>query len=352
MPTYCSTPIRAGLMLLALAASAAARASAWSRLTILDRAITQDQGDWQVDYRLRHDGASDLIVTPDEISARVEGWVSNSRAASHAVPRWSSLVISGPSGLRATAEIIASADEDRRCAELAVLSIATGEDSLEESRARGPVQATSTTASRPVLSLAPGATVRVRLRLEHRHVLHGAYDPLLGARTLELSLGATTLRDALPLDHEHRVALPEPALLEAADDRRDTRHFLSAPDSLHIAAHLPGNQSYRFPEQTVRYGTKMRLRFWYLIAPGTEGECRARIVQYKDSPTAWRVLPDGRIDLPLTTVGRWIKVERYFRTESDATTLALDIRIDHAEVGELWIDDVSLTPVGTPGQNP
>jgi hypothetical protein len=352
MPTLRSTPIRASLMILAIAAPAAAREGGWSRLTVLDRAITQDQGDWQVDYRLRHDGASGLVVTPDEIAARVDGWVSNSRAAGHAVPHWSSLVISGSSGLRATAEIIASADEDRRCAERAVLSIATGEDPLEESRACGPEQATSIAASRPLFSLAPGATVRVRLRLEHRHVLHGDYDPLLGARTLEISLGAATLRDTLPLEHEHHVALPKTALLEPADDRRDTHYFLSAPDSLHIEAHIPGNQSYRFPEQPVRFDTKMRLRFWYLIAPGTEGDCRARIVQYKDSPTAWRVLSNGRIDLPLTTVGRWTKVEHYFRTESNATTLALDFRIDHAEVGELWIDDVSLTPVGTPAQNP
>ena len=77
------------------------------------------------------------------------------------------------------------------------------------------------------------------------------------------------------------------------EDRRDTRLFVSGPDSLHLEAHIPGNQYYRFPERPVRYGTKMRLRFWYLIASGTEGECRARIAQYKDTPTAWKVLSDG-----------------------------------------------------------
>ena len=137
------------------------------------------------------------------------------------------------------------------------------------------------------------------------------------------------------------------------EDRRDTRHYVSAPDSLHLEAHIPGNQYYRFPERPVRYGTKMRLRFWYLIAAGTEGECRARVAQYKDTPTAWKVLTDGAHEEVLTTVGRWVKVERVFRTETEATTLALDFRISGgAEVGEMWIDDVSLEPVVTTSTQP
>jgi hypothetical protein len=342
-----------GMILLALTSPAVARDGAWSRLTVLDRTIAQDHGDWQIDYRLRHDDGSGLVVTPDEISARVEGWVSNSRVPGHDVPRWSSLVISGPSGLRASAEIITTSDEDQRCAERAVLSVASADDRFEESRPPVPAPAdTAGNASHSVLSLAPGAAVRVRLRLQHRHALFGDYDPLLGIRTLELTLGTAKLRDTLALDREHHLALPKAALLEPPDDRRDTRQFLSAPDSLHVAAHLPGGQSYRFPEQPIRYGTKMRLRFWYLLAAGTEGECRARVVQYKDSPTAWKVLSHGRIELPLNTVGRWTRVEHDFRTERDATTLALDIRIDHGEVGEVWIDDVSLSPVGMATQDP
>jgi hypothetical protein len=345
--------ILSGLILLALTSPAVARDGTWSRLTVLGRTIVQDHGDWQVDYRLRHDGGSGLVITPDEISARVEGWLSNSRVPGHGVPRWSSLVISGPAGRRASAEIITTTDEDQRCTERAVLTVASGDEPFEESRPRSTApNDTPGDNARSVLSLAPGASVRVRLRLQHRHALYGDYDPLLGTRTLELMLGSAKLRDSLALDHEHQLTLPKAAILEPADDRRDTGQFLSAPDSLHVAAHLPGCQSYRFPEQPVRYDTKMKLRFWYLVAAGTEGECRARVVQYKDSPTAWKVLSRGRIELPLNTVGRWTRVEHDFRTELDATTLALDIRIDRGEVGEIWIDDVSLTPVGTASQDP
>jgi hypothetical protein len=191
-----------------------------------------------------------------------------------------------------------------------------------------------------------------RLRWEHLHFLYGDYDPLLGQRALELRLGPATVRDVLPMDQEQYLALPRSTLPAPPEERRDTRHYRSAPDSLHLEAHVPGNQYYRFPERPVRYATKMRLRFWYLVAPGTEGECRARIAQYKDTPTAWRVLTDGAYEECLSAVGRWVKVEHVFCTEPDATTLALDFRISGADVGEMWIDDVSLEPVGVPPSGP
>jgi hypothetical protein len=331
-------------------------------LTLLERSIVQEQGSWQVDYRLRYEGAAGILVTPGEIMARVEGWVSNSRVSSHALPRWSALVISGPAALSATTEVITSADEAQRCRERALLLVWTGDSEAPAPRSMtlvgtttGAAPSTSTGgAERPtILSVAPGATVRVRIRLEHQHFLYGDYDPLLGHRSVELHLGAATLGDpVVPMDREQYLAQPKSTWPVPPEDRRDTRHYVSPPDSLHLEAHIPGNQYYRFPERPVRYSTKMRLRFWYLIAAGTEGECRARVAQYKDTPTAWKVLTDGAHEEVLTTVGRWVKVERVFRTEPEATTLALDFRISGgAEVGEMWIDDVSLEPVvATPAQ--
>jgi hypothetical protein len=192
--------------------------------------------------------------------------------------------------------------------------------------------------------------VRVRLRLEHQHVLYGDYDPLLAVRTVELSLGGATVRDVVAIDREQYLAQPRCTWPEPPEERRDTRHAVSGPDSLHLEAHVPGHHYYRYPDRAVRYGTKMRLRFWYLIAAGTEGECRVRIAQYKDTPTSWRMLNSGGFERCLRTVGRWTKVEHVFTTEAEATTLALDFRIaGEADVGEMWIDDVSLEPLGCAG---
>ena len=89
----------------------------------------------------------------------------------------------------------------------------------------------------------------------------------------------------------------------------------------------------------------MRLKFWYLVAPNSEGTCIARVTQHRDLPNSWKVLRDGELELPLTTVGRWVQVERVFTTEPEATTLTLEFRIaGHADMGELWLDDVTLEP--------
>ncbi|MBV8554536.1 MAG: hypothetical protein JO116_03160 [Planctomycetaceae bacterium] len=335
---------RPALILAALLASGAvARGEGPCRLTVVERSVAQDQGSWQVDYRLRFEGEAGMVVTPAEVLARVEGWVSNSRVASHALPRWSSVAVSGPSDLTASGDVITSADESQRCRERVVLQVCACKEleGAPDAIAKAAVAAEPP----PSLSLAPGATVRARLRLEHLHFLHGDYDPLLGLRTLELQLGAATLRDVIPTDCEQYLAQAKTHWPVPPEDRRDTRHYVSAPDSLHLEAHIPGNQYYRFPERPVRYSTKMRLRFWYLIAEGTEGQCLARVAQYRDTPTAWKVLAEGAHEECLTTVGRWVKVDRVLRTEPEATTLALDFRISNSDIGEMWIDDVTLEPV-------
>lgn len=326
-------------------------------LTVVERVVAQERLDhaatadhqkcwvyWRVDYRLRNDGPTGLIITPAEISAEVEGCVSNSRVASHACPRRSSLRLTGPSALSATADVIESADETRRCRERATLQVWPGEGT-----AAVPPAGTEP----PPLSLAPGATVGVRLLLEHQHFLFGPFDPLLGTRTLVLHLGSSSLRDTLPLDQELAVAQAPSTWRTPPADRLDTRQFVSPPDSLHLEAHVPSNHIYHFPEQPVRYGTRMRLRFWYLIAPGTEGECRARIAQFRDAPNSYKALSDGALEEGLPIVGRWVHVERLFRTEPEATTLRLDFRIlGDAEVGECWIDDVALEPLDAGPEGP
>ena len=349
MLSHLSRPALMGALLtLAGAAPAPAddQATGSRPLVLVKRSVIQDQGSWQVDYRLRHEGATGLVVTPTEIVAKVEGWVSNSSVSGHSAPRWSSLIISGPTGLSADSEVIATADEERRCREHAVLRVWTG-DAPEAPPEAAPEPT-------PILSLAPGASVCVRLRLEHQHALYGDYNPLLGLRTVELRLGSATFRDVAPLDREHHLALPKTTLAAPPPDRLDTTQFISGPDSLHLYAHpLGGSPSYSYPEIPVRYSTPMRLRFWYLIAPGTEGDCRVRVQQCKDIPATWRMLIDGELDQCLDTIGRWTYVERTILTEPEATRLSLDFRIaGNADAGAVWIDDVTLEPLAAGPSGP
>lgn len=301
------------------------------------RSVVQDQGAWVIDYQLRYSGATGLILARSDLEARLEAWVSNSRVASHSLPRRARVVVSGNSGGAATGDVIVSTDESRRCRERVILSAWADDGPLPDGEPA------------PLISLAPGAIAHLRLRIEHQHILYGDYDPLLGIQEVELALGSTTLRDRVAVDREQYVAQPRYTWPEPPEDRRDPERFVSGPDSLHLESHVPGHQYYRYPERPIRYGSKMRLRFWYLIAVGTEGECRIRLAQYKDTPTSWRVLSSGGFEQALETVGRWTKVEKVIRAECEATTMALDFRIiSETGVGEMWIDDVSLEPVGCP----
>ncbi|MDG3007644.1 hypothetical protein [Paludisphaera mucosa] len=332
-----------GTLILATAAGAATADDGASigqpnRVTLVRRSVRQDQGAWVVDYQIRNETPTGLIVTPAEIEVRSEGWVSNSRVAGHAVPRRAAVAIKAAEKATADADVIPAADDPGRCRER--LSLAVWSDDQAPDAAARPAEAVAP------ISLAPGATGLVRLRYAHQHVVHGDYDPLLGERTVAVRFGQETFHDVVPLDREARVAYPKAGWPEAPDDRRDPRHFVSGPDSLHLEAHVPGRQYYRFPDRPVRYGSRMRLTFWYLIAYGTVGESRVRLAQYKDTPTSCRVLPGGGFDQELTVVGRWTKVEKLVRIEAEATTAALDFRISSdANLGEMWIDDVALDPL-------
>jgi hypothetical protein len=335
--------------------------SACGSLSLVSRSVIQDQGAWDIDYRLRYAGKTGVIVTPEEIVVKVEGWVSNSRVPSHALPRWSSLLIPHGPDLTVISEVIAAANEAHRCRERLVVSIWTEDQSpfrtslgaLNSARAEAsqlPAAGLTELASIRMLSLSPDTVIRIRLRLEHQHILYGEYDPLLAIRAVTVRLGSMSVGNIIPLDREQYLAQPRFTWPEPPEERRDTRHAVSGPDSLHLEAHVPGHQYYRYHERPVRYSTKLRLRFWYLIAAGTEGDCKVRVAQCKETPISWRMLNSGGFEECLKTVGRWTKVERIIQTESEATTLTLEFKIvAETEVGEMWIDDVSVEPIGCDG---
>ncbi len=270
----------ASLILGAVATSTAIGGDEPKKLTLIDRCVTQDQGAWIIDYRLKYYGGTGVVVLPDEIAVRIEGWVSNSRIESHAIPKQSLLKIDHRADLSDVSEIISAPDDSHRCSER-LLALVWTED--QNRATRHPSQRTSPSPSIGVvpiaqavqarsllpLSIAPDGIVHIQLRLEHQHAIYGDYDPLLSMRTVELKLGSLVVHDIVPLDCEQYLALPRFTWPDPPVERRDTLHFISAPDSLHIEAHVAGNQCYRYPERPIRYNTKMRYNsgIWSQWAP-------------------------------------------------------------------------------------
>lgn len=301
------------------------------------RSVQAKPGSWELEYRLRWRGDGPLRVPPNRVTAELRGWVANSRAPGHAEPRLSTLALSLDSERRkSTAELIASAAEPERCREHARLAVWLGE---------GPVPAESANPVDEDLEITPGQAIRFRIALEHEHFLCGTYEPLLGKREILLRLGDHSCAVAADLSEARGDLLPAPSLEAPPQDRLDNSQYFSAPDSLHLEAHAPGCQYYRFKDQQVRYDTEMRLSFWYLVAHGTQGCGKARLTQYQDGPgTSWTSLPRGGVEVDLETAGRWTRVERTFRTLPNATSVGLDFRIVGSDIGEAWIDDVRLEP--------
>ena len=323
------------------------------RWAVVERVVAQDGGDWQVDYRLKLESDASVSLAPADLGASVDGWVSNSRVPAHAVPRPSAPRVEGSTGSGTNAvDLIRSPDDAKSCRERLTLRAWPAGSPTPAAR----LKTAALTAPDPIapVTVAPGGILCVRLRLEHEHFLYGPYDPLLGVRTVALRLGEANLRDVLPTDRPHYLAQAKESWPAPPEDRLDTRHSISGPDSLHLEAHIPGNQRYRFPEKPVRYDSKQRLTFWYLTAPGGDpsGEFRIRLAQYKDSPSGWQVLHEGGLEMTHTVVGKWTKVDRIVKIQPEATSCALDFLIYGADVGEVWIDDVKLEPVGSGPEGP
>lgn len=324
-------------------------------LSLVRRTLGQDQGDWQVDYSFQNDGSEPLTIAPGDVSVRAEAWLSNSKVESHGTPRHAATFLDGRSGPVAFAELVASTDEESRCRERLTIQVAIQPPAASPPAVDPPMRASMKVF--PALThnqsvplgtsvVSPGAELLVRLRFEHHHMVQGDYDPLLGRRDIEIKLGASMFRDSLPLDREQYLAMPRDVLPEPPAENKDARYAVSGPDSLHLDAESTNGSYYRFPDHRVRYSTRMKLRFWYRIAEGTEGSLKVKLAQYRYSPSgSYKGLYDANMDIALPTAGRWVLFEKVFRTEAESTNLVVDFRITSCDVGEAWIDDVSLVPL-------
>lgn len=136
--------------------------------------------------------------------------------------------------------------------------------------------------------------------------------------------------------------------LEPPPERQDRRVYYSAPYSLHLDAST-GSHYFSFAARRVEPHTRYRLRLRYLIALDTPGTPAVELALHHDSPADWRSLPDAGFAVPLTVLGRWTLIDRTFVTHPDANSAALYLSLDgRFDVGEFWIDDIILSPVGQP----
>ena len=146
-------------------------------------------------------------------------------------------------------------------------------------------------------------TVSVSLR--HEHEVYGTYQPLLGKRSTKISIRNHVICNRIEdLSTEQYFAVPaiNAISMESIEPKNKSDEFYhSAPDSLCLLADIP---SFRFPEQSVRYNTKMKLSFYYYFVKGSEGCIGTRIAQYAETKNYWKVLGDQAFDIELKNSGK------------------------------------------------
>ena len=325
-------------------------------LALIDRSISLvrpeqgEQGDhrrrwltWRIEYRLRNTHPTTLRVEPESIFCTVEGWASNSRADGHGLPRRTNHALSVGDNLQSSTCLIDHQDPTLSCHERATLQVWPDAQGTPEDPSTGaPPELCS-----DAIVLEPEAVLGVRLRLEHRHHLHGLSEALLGTRELNLRIGPAAFRDRLDLTQPVPPDRAMDRLSPIPEERRDPRVYFSPPDSLYLDAALSGYRSFQFRDLKVPRDAPMRLSFRYFRSSDSTGKVRMELKQYKDVPNSYQVLTHAKRVEELPELGEWTLVEHRFRSEPLATTMQLRFLIDCEGDGPsaVWIDDVVLEPI-------
>lgn len=308
--------------------------SSW---TIVNRQINQIDAVWQIDYELKNNTGSIVKIAPSSIKLELKGDVSNSNVPHHGIPHKYVISLTGPDNQSDT--VVWEDPEQKeiyKCREKIRFSYDTDKDKLDLYE------------TKPVIEIEPGSSLFVRLKISHDHIVYGDYHPLLGTRKLEVNLGLF-FKEVLPLTECKSVWPKQVNVMSmVSEDRKDESVVAHGYFSIHLNAGVPGDQYYRIAETPIKYDTKVRIKFKYLIARGSLGEFSTRIAQYQDTPTAWHVIEEGRKEYILKTIGRWTKFDEIITIRSDATTMAIDFRMNSdEEVGEVWVDGVSIETLGS-----
>ncbi len=144
------------------------------RLTVVERVLTQDQGDWQ-SRLLSSKARSPWCWPPPGCGAPGRGLAVQLVVA--CIFGRSECVIAGQGGPMAAADVISSPEESLRCRERAVIRVWAGKACDSTPTRRGDPEPLTT------VTVEPGGLLRVGSCLRAPALpLRGDYDPLLGRR--------------------------------------------------------------------------------------------------------------------------------------------------------------------------
>jgi hypothetical protein len=300
--------------------------------SLLSRSITQDGGSWDIVYRFRYYGPR-VYIYPRDVNITISSLVSNSRVPGHGVPLPSHLHLDNSLALWTYSNII-------------IPEITGTYRSLEK------ICNENLGISVDPSSLRTGDTLTLKLRLEHDHSVYKDFDPLLGTRFLKISMKSFRFIDIIPLNSVSPVFYKSISP-DSPPEKKSKKYYVSSPDSLYVnlSDETSGNWYHEWRFDRMPPGTRWRLKFFYLIALGTNGNPNIRIDQnYQTTRYGENV---SRHEESLKSVGRWTEYDRVIELGPLTNALRLYIGINSVpgvreavgESGEMWVDDVTISPL-------
>lgn len=324
--------------------------------SIKEERVEQITGDrinstWVITYTLKYNGDKEITLYPSDIGIEYSGTnLSNSRHKSHSMPRTTdpkqvpyeiertvifptlapASLFTFPTSIKvleiryrtshaeptrpirfklsetkeAYAPVIPSSMDRERCREKISVQVKEYDPYKSggvEDRSTFPIY--SDLRALELLKLKPGSTCQIVLKIEHDHFLDGKYDPLLGDREIEITLGKNKIISSLSLNKEVNPAKvipelntpPKERIFNTDDYQRTDRKTIAGREGkfLYLAADITGYQYFRFDDMPIKAGDKFKLSFDYCVAAGSEGNCHVRVMEYKDTPNAWYRLDGG-----------------------------------------------------------
>lgn len=197
----------------------------------------------------------------------------------------------------------------------------------------------------------PGDQVVLIVNFKHNHFLQGKYHPLFGKRLISLWVNGWcgAYNHYSSPDNFIRSKIFNRSQFPA--DVSSTTYTTDGSPSLWLFSHAPDILSYRVDNIQVRYGSLVRVSFFYLVAEGSISKPVVDIQQFKSGPgSSWSQAPEldqSFVLLSKKKSQQWERFDRIIKIGNSTTDMTVRFRLMSGDFnlvpGEIWISQLVVS---------
>jgi hypothetical protein len=294
-----------------------------------NQTIESKESGWLIYQKLRYTGP-DLVVKTKDVTIELAGRLYNSRAPQHTVVRPSLLLLKGFSS-NSSKIITDNVHNYNNCTEYGQFEIWVNADQYERQEQ---------------LHLTDGCAINYIIRESHNDTFYGQWYPLLGKRTIKLTLGQIVFCAKIDIDKEQYTERSNKIDLTKIPEEFIAKPHLSTqfnppPYTLHLSNNKYSQDStssspwiYRTPELNTRGGAKCRLKFDLMIADNSTGTVFCRVNQYRDGISTWQVMSSNEYSFEIKnhSFEKWYKNIYHVDIKDDTNKVVIEFKVTQKDV--------------------